>query len=86
MTVPSNITAMSTDNNVPVARLDELQAHLTQVQADDSTKIDARLLDEVELQLTGLQSNLAHNMEPHKLTHPQRTIRHRCCRRCCRLL
>ncbi|CEJ90424.1 hypothetical protein VHEMI06212 [[Torrubiella] hemipterigena] len=39
-------------DNVPIARLEELQTHLRQLQEDDSLQIDARLLDEVELQLT----------------------------------
>lgn len=50
---------------MPVARLDELQAHLTQVQADDSVKIDARLLDEVELQLTGAQLFVNYHIASH---------------------
>ncbi|KAJ6780973.1 hypothetical protein PWT90_05398 [Aphanocladium album] len=39
-------------NNVPISRLDELHAHLGELGSNPDTPINARLFDEVELQLT----------------------------------
>ncbi|TQV90691.1 hypothetical protein IF1G_10643 [Cordyceps javanica] len=41
---------------VPISRLDELHAHLEELGREPDTPIDARLLDEIELQLT--ESNI----------------------------
>ena len=42
-----------TMDNIPVSGLPELQAHLQQLLDDGSVPFDAKLLDDVELQLTG---------------------------------
>lgn len=47
-----------TMDNLPVARIDELHTHLAQLQSDPNAEINVRLLDEVELQLTGIFSLL----------------------------
>lgn len=40
-------------NNMPISGLAELEAHLHQLLADASLPFNAKLLDDVELQLTG---------------------------------
>lgn len=40
-------------DTVPISRLDELHAHLEELGRSPETPINARLFDEVELQLTG---------------------------------
>lgn len=40
-------------NNVPISGISELQAHLQQLNDDSSLPIEVKLLDDVELQLTG---------------------------------
>ena len=44
---------MSDTPDVPISGLDELEKHLDQVIVDPETQLDAKLLDDVELQLTG---------------------------------
>lgn len=39
--------------NIPISGLPELQAHLQQLTSDPSVPFDVKLLDDVELQLTG---------------------------------
>jgi hypothetical protein len=38
---------------IPITGLEELEAHLRQVTDDPETPLNAKLFDEVELQLTG---------------------------------
>jgi hypothetical protein len=38
---------------IPITGLEELEAHLKQVTDDPDTPLNAKLFDEVELQLTG---------------------------------
>lgn len=40
--------------NAPISGIEELRAHLQQLQDEPSTAINVRLLDDVELQLTGI--------------------------------
>lgn len=40
-------------DTIPISRIDKLHAHLESLCTDPETAIDARLFDEVELQLTG---------------------------------
>lgn len=42
---------------VPISGLPELQAHLEELTHDPSLPFDLRLLDDVELQLTGVFSS-----------------------------
>ncbi len=49
----NRIVPEPTMDSVPISRLDELQAHLAELLDSPDTPINARLLDEVELQLTG---------------------------------
>lgn len=41
------------DNNIPVTGLDDLTAHMDALIADPSTPLNAKLFDDLELQLTG---------------------------------
>ena len=41
-------------DNIPVTGLDELDRHLDDLIGDSSIPLNAKLIDEVELQLTGL--------------------------------
>lgn len=43
-----------TMENIPISRIDELHTHLSQLQDAPETPIDVKLLDDVELQLTGI--------------------------------
>lgn len=38
---------------IPITGLEELERHLQKLQDDPDTPLDAKLFDEVELQLTG---------------------------------
>ena len=40
--------------DIPITGLEELERHLQQLQEDPETVVDAKLFDEVELQLTGM--------------------------------
>ena len=40
------------DGNRPIDRLDELEKHVAELVAKPETEIDAKLFDDVELQLT----------------------------------
>jgi hypothetical protein len=39
--------------DIPITGLEELQKHLEQLLEDPGTPVDAKLFDEIELQLTG---------------------------------
>lgn len=45
-------------NDVPITGLEELERHLQHVVDAPETPLDAKLFDEVELQLTGTASTL----------------------------
>jgi hypothetical protein len=53
------VPALSTDN-VPIHGLDDLDNHLDELIEDPNTQIEAKLFDDVELQLTG-PSELPHS-------------------------
>lgn len=40
-------------DHVPVSGIDELEQHLQQILAEPDTTVNAKLFDEVELQLNG---------------------------------
>jgi len=40
-------------DHVPVSGIDELETHLQQIISDPQTPLNAKLFDEVELQLNG---------------------------------
>ena len=42
------------DNNIPITGLDDLTAHMDALIADPSTPLEAKLFDDIELQLTGM--------------------------------
>lgn len=46
----------TTMENLPIARIDELHTHLQELQNDPSMPLNVKLLDDVELQLTGVYS------------------------------
>lgn len=43
-------------NTVPISGLDELQTHLEELTNDASQPFNLKLLDDVELQLTGINA------------------------------
>lgn len=43
-------------DHVPISGLDELEAHLQQIVQNPETPLNAKLFDEVELQLNGMIS------------------------------
>lgn len=43
----------TTMENLPIVRIDELHTHLQELQDDPSVPLNVKLLDDVELQLTG---------------------------------
>lgn len=45
-----------TMENLPIVRIDELHTHLQELQDDPSVPLNVKLLDDVELQLTGAQT------------------------------
>lgn len=40
------------DNNIPIDRLEEFEEHLQALKDEPETPLDAKLFDDVELQLT----------------------------------
>lgn len=47
----------STMDNIPISGLAELQSHLQELIDDPSVPFNAKLFDDVELQLTGMPSS-----------------------------
>ena len=45
-------------DHVPVSGIDELESHLQQILSDPHTPLNAKLFDEVELQLNGTLNRL----------------------------
>lgn len=51
--VPDYNMDAASNSNVPISGLPELQSHLEQLVDDPSVAFDAKLFDDVELQLNG---------------------------------
>ena len=54
------------ETQIPITGLEELESHLNQIADNPDTPLNAKLFDEVELQLTGM----------HSLTAPMLIIRY----------
>jgi hypothetical protein len=46
------------ETQIPITGLEELESHLKQIADNPETPLNAKLFDEVELQLTGMHSLL----------------------------